>query len=68
MPEADLWNAIERSVGDEENLEREAREHGTPMKIPAWTRIGPRKWRLRNTIHGQERILELPIPGPRPNV
>ncbi len=65
MSEAELWDAIARSVGDDENLTQEARAYGTPMKIPAWQRIGPRKWRLRNTIHGEDRILELPIPRPQ---
>ena len=68
MSEDDLWGAIERSVGDAENLSREAREFGGPMKIPAWERIGPRKWRHRNTIHGEERILELPMPRPKQNI
>ena len=33
MSEEDLWGAIERSVGDAENLSREASEFGGPMKI-----------------------------------
>jgi N-acetyl sugar amidotransferase len=61
MSESELWDSIERSVGDFENLAREAREFGAPMKIRAWERVGPRKWRLRSTIHGEERTLELPI-------
>jgi N-acetyl sugar amidotransferase len=62
MKEVELWEAIARSVGDAENLSHEASEYGVPMKVPAWEKIGSRRWRLRNTIHGEERILSLPIP------
>jgi N-acetyl sugar amidotransferase len=67
MTENDLWDAIDRSVGDYENLSREAQQYGTSMKIPAWEKIGHRKWRLRNTIHGEERLLELPVARPERN-
>ncbi len=67
MSDEDLWTSIEQCVGDTENLEREARTYGTPMKIPAWEKIGHREWRARNTVHGEERILQLPIPRPTAN-
>ncbi len=62
MSEDELWASIERSVGDTENLRLEAEMFGMPMKIPAWEKIGTRRWRAINTIHGEERFLELPIP------
>ncbi len=67
MSEHDFWNVAERFVGDEENLRREAMKNGTPMKKPAWEKIGEKRWRMIKTLDGLETILELPVPRPRPN-
>lgn len=67
MTENEFWDVVAKFVGDEENLKREAEKFGTEMRTPAWEKIGERKWRLRNPIHGQERILELPMPRPLHN-
>ncbi len=64
LSETEFWNVVERFVGDEGNLRAEAEKFGTPMKIPAWEKIGERKWRLRKTLHGVEKILQLPMPRP----
>lgn len=68
MSEGEFWSVVERFVGDEENLRREADAHGTPMKVPAWEKIAPRKWRMRKTLDGKETLLELPVPRPRANI
>lgn len=68
MSEDEFWDVVARFVGDEENLRQEAETFGTPMKIPAWERLGPKKWRLRATIYEDERILELPLERPKSNV
>lgn len=68
ITENQFWDVVERFVGDEENLRRESALHETPMKIPAWKKIGPRKWRKRATLDALETILELPIPRPLLNV
>lgn len=67
MTENQFWDVVEGFVGDEENLRRESALHGTPMKIPAWKKIGPRKWRKRATLDALETILDLPIPRPLVN-
>ncbi|WP_421781051.1 N-acetyl sugar amidotransferase [Kiloniella litopenaei] len=59
-----FWDSVAKFVGDEENLRKEAIASGEPMKIPAWEKIGERKWRLKETLHGEERILELPMKRP----
>lgn len=63
-----FWDVVESFVGDEDNLRREAKAHGVPMKIPAWEKIGPRTWRLRAVIHGEERLLTLPLERPIANL
>jgi N-acetyl sugar amidotransferase len=65
LSEERFWDAVIKSVGDEENFRREAEETGQEMKIPAWEKIGPDKWRLIKTIHGEERIMELPLVRPK---
>lgn len=67
LSEEAFWKSVERFVGDEENLRRLADEDGTVMKQPSWEKIGPQKWRHLNTIHGEERILELPLRRPAEN-
>jgi hypothetical protein len=67
MTESDFWAVVERHVGDQANIEREWREAGNPTlpkKIPAWEKIGPYAWRHLNPIHGEERIIELPMRRP----
>ncbi|MBV1900664.1 MAG: N-acetyl sugar amidotransferase [Kordiimonadaceae bacterium] len=59
-----LWDAVANFVGDEDNLRLEAQTCGEPMKTPAWDKIGDRKWRLKETLHGEERILKLPLTRP----
>lgn len=61
LPETEFWEIVARHVGDTENLSRQAEEDGTAMKLPSWEKVGTRKWRHLNTIHGEERILELPL-------
>ena len=62
-----FWDVVASFIGDEDNLRREAEQYGTPMKTPAWEKIGDRKWRLRNTVYEDERTIELPIARPLNN-
>ena len=64
MQEDEFWNVARRFVGDEENLRREALEAGhNPEDItPAWEKIGENTWRHLAPIHGEQRILQIPMP------
>ena len=72
MTEDEFWEVTKKFVGDKENLEREreeARKAGIPEdmlpnRIPAWEKIGEGKWKHSGTIHGEERILEIPMKRP----
>lgn len=73
MTEDEFWEVTKKFVGDKENLEREreeARKAGIPEemlpnRIPAWEKIGEGKWKHTGTIHGEERILEIPMKRPK---
>ena len=67
MKEDEFWDVVKRFVGDEENIKRDlelANGEPVPNEIPAWGKIGPSKWRHLGTVHGEERILEIPISRP----
>jgi len=68
LSETKFWEVVGHQIGDEKNLRREAEKFDTDMKIPAWEKIDDRHWRLRNSLHGVERILELPLKRPSGNV
>ena len=59
-----FWQIVERHVGDEQNIKSEIKDkkldasHTRPV---AWEKIGDRRWRLIRSVHGEERILELPM-------
>ena len=67
MTDDQFWRIVESFIGDDENLQSEADKFGTPLKIAAWEKIGPKKWRLKKTLHDQERNLELPLRRPEIN-
>ena len=62
-----LWQTIAKFIGDDENVAKDYAISGN-KKIAAWQKIGDMKWRLKNTIHGEEKILELPIPRVLTNI
>lgn len=72
ITENEFWNMVQRHIGDEDNIAREREEalkqgippERIPIKIPAWEKIGNNTWRHANPIHGEERILEIPLPRP----
>ncbi len=69
MTEEEFWDVVAKFVGDKENIQRDEElaisegipKSAIPNRIPAWEKVGERKWRHLGTIHGEERILELPI-------
>lgn len=73
MEEDEFWDVVAKFVGDEENAEREKQaaldagftEEELPAGVHAWEKIGDRKWRHVGTVHGEERILELPLKRPK---
>ena len=68
MTEDDFWDVVRKHIGDEENIERERIEAGSnkkPYKVASWEKIGEDKWRHINPVHGEERILELPLKRPK---
>ena len=67
LTEIEFWDVVERMVGDEENVHHEAKTYGEPVKTPAWEKIGPRKWKLRASLTGEDRFLELPVKRPADN-
>lgn len=67
MSERAFWDVIERTVADADNVAAEVERYGHATKVPVWEKIGPRKWRLINSIHGTERTLELPMRRPTRN-
>ena len=66
MTEMEFWDLVRQFVGDEENLRRTAIAEGRNPEdiIPAWKRIGQSRWQHINTVHGEERYLELPVARP----
>lgn len=72
LTEDEFWSTVAKFVGDKENIQRERETalklgynpDDLPLKFPVWERIGENKWRHLGTIHGEERILELPIKRP----
>ncbi len=72
MDEQEFWGVTKRFVGDKENIEREQKEaleagvpkDQIPRRVPAWQTIGDGKWRHIQTVHGEERILEIPLKRP----
>jgi len=72
MTEEEFWEVVKKFVGDEENIAREKEEaiksglspDEIPNRNPAWIKIGENKWKHAGTIHGEERILELPLKRP----
>lgn len=63
ISELDFWVLCQKFIGDSENLTRLALEQGKDFSdiVPAWKKIGPNKWIHVNTVHGEERVLELPV-------
>ncbi|HDZ17313.1 hypothetical protein LCGC14_0985700 [marine sediment metagenome] len=72
LTEDEFWSTVAKFVGDKENIQRERNTalklgynpDDLPLKFPVWERIGENKWRHLGTIHGEERILEIPIKRP----
>jgi N-acetyl sugar amidotransferase len=73
MEEDEFWEATKKFVADKENLEKERQaaldagvpESEVPDKVIVWEKIGTNKWRMIKTVHGEERILEIPLPRPK---
>ena len=72
MTEGEFWDVIKRFIGDKDNIKREEEEaikrgipkEDIPNRIPAWIKIGKNKWKHAGTVHGEERILEIPLKRP----
>lgn len=72
MEEKEFWDVVKKFVGDEDNIKREEQEaindgipkESIPNRIPAWIKIGPHRWKHAGTVHGEERILEIPLKRP----
>lgn len=68
MTEEEFWEITKKFVGDQENIEREKQEalgmaipeKEIPKRVLAWKKIKDGRWRHVGTIHGEERILEIP--------
>lgn len=60
IKEHEFWTSVAGFVGDEENLARIPPHKGWPNHVPAWRRLSANRWQHTGTIHGEERILELP--------
>ncbi|MBN2517356.1 MAG: N-acetyl sugar amidotransferase [Candidatus Altiarchaeota archaeon] len=72
MTEEEFWDAIKGYIADEENLKRERQEaikagvpkEDIPDKPVVWEKTGKNRWRMAKTVHGEERILEIPMKRP----
>jgi N-acetyl sugar amidotransferase len=72
MSEDEFWGVVRNFMGDKDNIEREKEQAidsgmsqgDIPNRIPAWIKIGENRWKHAGTIHGEERILELPLKRP----
>ena len=69
MSEDGFWAVVSRFVGDEANIGRERAEAAAlgepfPERIPAWERVADGQWRHVGTVHGEERMLRVPLRRP----
>ncbi len=63
LSEDEFWEIAKTYVSDKENLKIRAKELGQSEDemVEVWEKISEGKWRHINTIHGEERILEIPM-------
>ncbi len=72
MTEEEFFAVVRRFVGDQDNLDRERREildsgasaEEAGNKIPAWRKVGEDRWVHAQTVHGDERVLDLSMKRP----
>lgn len=61
MSEDQFWGVVASFVNDDKNVQRQLAKGVVQTNIPAWERLADRKWRMRQTLDGNETLLELPL-------